>query len=506
MLNQRLSVACRAAFIRITSYLVLSTGFLLSSFSALIFILWPLERTSDIVLTLLSGGATGLVLMASFAIIVYQGPGLKKGVLKNPVVYCLLALVLFLNGMFAHRDMLIREDPKYEEKIIAEVNRHYLLPADENSASLYREIFNIPIDKIPNSILRYSNSNKRDPEGEAWFNRHEKFFSLVLEADRKCSDPFFAIEARRYLSEARGSRMAIYRLYHGAKYLITHGRTDEAAPILHCAFNLVTALRKHRLHFVVESHKFRNEILYSIHDILKNPNIELAEKDLQEIQFLLDKWSSPRYWSIQDLRQSLKLTGIYSLKSLDFRGFLHGLKQEKRKIPAFFMYHFFTRSSVENLLKENWDRLFRNESMLEVLNYQGKNERIVLLSGLTCSPSKIADDLFHRPLEQLKETIEVIFDCKARLQVLRAYVAARRFYIAEKRTSKDWHDLVPGYLSHIPLDPYTNKPICVCWKCSIFYSIGKDRMDQHGEGFFVARHDHENPQDIMMEYDACFDR
>jgi hypothetical protein len=93
-----------------------------------------------------------------------------------------------------------------------------------------------------------------------------------------------------------------------------------------------------------------------------------------------------------------------------------------------------------------------------------------------------------RSKQIFEDVHERYLDTAALAQVVAANMAIRQFELAEKRKPRELADLVPKYLSVMPRDPFTSRPLILAQlgTNSVAYSAGPNKKDDGGKVDDVA--------------------
>jgi hypothetical protein len=111
--------------------------------------------------------------------------------------------------------------------------------------------------------------------------------------------------------------------------------------------------------------------------------------------------------------------------------------------------------------------------------------------------------LAHDSCEQRWLTVRYAATTVARLRMAMAVLALRRYELAHHAMPVSLGDLVPEFLSEVPLDPFDDKPLRWDPARKWLYSVGENGVDDGGnEGHPHSRclHCNHGPLDVVMPY------
>jgi hypothetical protein len=108
----------------------------------------------------------------------------------------------------------------------------------------------------------------------------------------------------------------------------------------------------------------------------------------------------------------------------------------------------------------------------------------------------------HRPISfffmpSLLKIAEASLRNQSRLYCTITALAAERFRLANKRWPKDLQELVPAYLSEVPIDPFDGQPLKFAQREDgiVIYSVDKDGKDDGGD-IHKQSPDDDDPKDL----------
>jgi hypothetical protein len=146
--------------------------------------------------------------------------------------------------------------------------------------------------------------------------------------------------------------------------------------------------------------------------------------------------------------------------------------------------------SIMDRYKEPWERIevmqdhpsvLRRCTELVTIAREPAEQRAALLAQWDKRPARLSSPMFFlfdggRHLEESELLV------RAHIRCMTVILAMERFRLKLDRWPEDPSDLVPVFLTHLPIDPYDGKPVRVKradghW---IVYCIGPDRLDNGG--------------------------
>lgn len=117
---------------------------------------------------------------------------------------------------------------------------------------------------------------------------------------------------------------------------------------------------------------------------------------------------------------------------------------------------------------------------------QGPGDLGPLPAGATLSEAEKAKirEALNKVRQPMLDRVERRFELtKARLRLLAADLAVRRYWLEHKQYPDQLADVAPKYVSAVPVDPYSDKPLIYRKGDDTYtlYSIGPDRHDDGGQ-------------------------
>ncbi len=102
-------------------------------------------------------------------------------------------------------------------------------------------------------------------------------------------------------------------------------------------------------------------------------------------------------------------------------------------------------------------------------------------SGALGGPNKSGDEYFRTRIRPYLDLLDEHGLAKARYAVVTALFGVRRYIAKEARIPQKLEDLVPTYLTAVPVDPFSNEPLHYDAKQGLIYSVGTNLMDEGGK-------------------------
>ena len=463
--------------------------------TALFLTLYPGALTAhDHVAGIVGMGSSVLVLLVAW-FIVRRSVGMRRGLLLSPVSWLAVGLVALFVGMFLVRQRDAVSDEAEMRAFVEKFNHDHARPEGNAGADLYRKAGSIieeNEDLFPQSWSY--------PKLQEWRNGDHPQWSECLHANEEAIRA--AIAAGR--QETFNFPLGLAPEHGPAAWLQwTHDRPSmRTISLLLCAracqaageLDYETARECcDAVHSMARAHASmpaldtiagnnRRQRALTVGECLASDK-RIPRAELLEVQRMLSAWRATPYPTKDYWRLHAELQE---------RWFAHQtvLEMQLSGISSFGASVLCTETYLRRPVRRFWEHVLAAESE------EGMYERVrELASGAGMKPREGSPLSFARIVERnltsdyARNTL-ILLDqdafVESRLNVLFAYVAAKRYLLDFGSLPTNWDALIPEYLREIPVDRFTGGPLKLKVSDGVLtvYSVGTDRLDDDGRGDF----------------------
>ena len=460
----------------------------------LLFVLYPgdegarqeLDRFAPIVM----GAGVGLVCLGGY--VRARLLGWKAGLARSHAVYIVVGFLAAYSTFFVYRDYRNRPEPAALVKAAKALNKKLAVPKTENGGPLLLAAARSISKDRPAGLLEAGLWQEEEhPDWAKWLRKNDEALRLALESRER---RFVRFSLHTYLddgglewgvSDSRAIEKVARLLRAEAGRLATTESIDRALACLDAAFQAGTALCELNWMSFLGGAKCRQRTYRTVAEMVTS--LSLTSGQMGRIESQLQQWSEQSIARKELLSRLLWLDSVMALEALMWEMRDSGMKD-------YLVTMIIPKQTLEREMADARRNLLADTSLRRIREalqeFQKKYGTGPFGVGRGTQhtfgnlPKMLVCIVVFEPA-----VVDIMFLDEARLAVLKGYVAAYQYRDKNGKAPRSWEDLVPSYLESTPIDPFSGKSLGMSRTESgvAIYSVGLDRQDNEGRGFFISR-------------------